>query len=108
VVAIGSNEVAARMSGIHVQRVKLAVFVLGGFFTGLAGLMQFSRLSVGDPTVAVGFELDVIAAVVIGRGSLSGGQGSVLGALIGAVFMTTMANGFAQLGYQEWVQLIVK
>lgn len=108
VVAVGSNELAARMSGINVQRIKLWVFVLGGLFTGLAGLMQFSRLNVGDPTVAVGLELDVIAAVVIGGGSLSGGQGSVLGALIGAIFMTTMANGFAQIGLPEWVQYIVK
>lgn len=108
VVAIGSNEVAARMSGVNVQRVMLWVFILGGFFTGLAGLMQYSRLTVGDPTVAVGLELDVIAAVVIGGASLSGGQGSVLGALIGAVFMATMANGFAQMNIPEWVQYIVK
>jgi len=86
----------------------LSVFVIGGIFTGFAGLMQFSRLTVGDPTGAVGLELDVIAAVVIGGASLSGGQGSVLGALIGAVFMTTMANGFAQIGLPEWVQYIVK
>jgi ribose/xylose/arabinose/galactoside ABC-type transport system permease subunit len=70
--------------------------------------MQFSRLSVGDPTVAVGLELDVIAAVVIGGASLSGGQGSILGAVIGAVFMATMANGFAQMNIAEWVQYIVK
>jgi ribose/xylose/arabinose/galactoside ABC-type transport system permease subunit len=108
VVAVGSNETAARMSGIDVERTKLAVFVLGGVFAGFAGLMQFARLSVGDPTVAVGLELDVIAAVVIGGGSLSGGQGSILGAVIGAVFMTTMANGFAQIGLPEWVQYIVK
>ncbi len=108
VVALGSNEVAARMSGVNVRRVMLLVFVLGGFFTGLAGLMQYSRLTVGDPTGAVGLELDVIAAVVIGGASLSGGQGSILGALIGAIFMTTMANGFAQIGLPEWVQYIVK
>jgi ribose transport system permease protein len=108
VVAVGSNEVAARMSGVNVPRVKLAVFVLGGLFTGFAGLMQFSRLSVGDPTGAVGQELDVIAAVVIGGASLSGGQGSVLGALIGALFMTTMGNGFAQMNIPEWVQFIIK
>jgi ribose/xylose/arabinose/galactoside ABC-type transport system permease subunit len=108
VFAVGTNEVAARMSGVNVQRVKLAVFVLGGLFTGFAGLMQFSRLSVGDPTGAVGLELDVIAAVVIGGASLSGGQGSVLGALVGALFMTTMGNGFAQMNIPEWVQYIIK
>ncbi len=108
IVAVGSNEVAARVSGVNAQRVKLWVFILGGFFTGLAGLMQFSRLQVGDPTVAAGLELDVIAAVVIGGASLNGGQGSVMGALIGAIFMTTMGNGFAQIGLPEWVQYIVK
>lgn len=107
IVAVGSNESAARMSGVNVERVKLAVFVLGGLFVGLAGLMQFSRLTVGDPTVAVGLELDVIAAVVIGGASLSGGQGSVLGSLVGALFMTTIANGFAQMGLPEWVRQIV-
>jgi ribose transport system permease protein len=108
IVAVGSNEVAARMSGINVQSVKLWVFILGGLFTAFAGVMQFSRLSVGDPTGAVGMELDVIAAVVIGGASLSGGQGSILGALVGAIFMTTMGNGFAQMNIPEWVQYIVK
>ena len=107
IVAIGSNETAARMSGVNVDRVKIAVYVLGGLFVGLAGLMQFSRLTVGDPTVAVGLELDVIAAVVIGGASLNGGQGSILGSLIGAIFMTTIANGFAQMGLPEWVRQIV-
>lgn len=107
IVAVGSNEEAAHMSGVSVDRVKLAVFGLAGFFTGLAGLMQFSRLTVGDPTVAAGLELDVIAAVVIGGASLSGGQGSVLGSLVGALFMTTIANGFAQMGLPEWVRQIV-
>ena len=77
VFAVGSNEQAARLCGIPVARVKLAVYVLGGLFAGVAGLMQFSRLTVGDPTGANGLELNVIAAVVIGGGSLSGGEGSV-------------------------------
>lgn len=108
IVALGSNETASRMCGVNVRGVMLWVFVLGGFFTGLAGLMQYSRLTVGDPTGSIGLELDVIAAVVIGGASLSGGQGSILGALIGAIFMTTMGNGFAQIGLSEWVQYIVK
>jgi len=108
VVAVGSNEQAARVSGVNSQNVKLGAFVIAGLLTGLAGLMQFSRLKVGDPTVAAGLELDVIAAVVIGGGSLNGGQGSVIGAVIGAIFMTTMGNGFAQIGLPEWVQYIVK
>ncbi|HVT13011.1 MAG TPA: ABC transporter permease [Fimbriimonadaceae bacterium] len=107
VVAIGSNETAARMSGVNVERVKISVYVLGGIAIALAGTMQFSRLSVGDPTVAVGFELDVIAAVVIGGASLNGGQGSILGSLIGAVFMTTIQNGFAQLGWPESYRIYI-
>ena len=75
VFAVGSNEQAARLCGIPVARVKLAVYVLGGLFAGAAGLMQFSRLTVGDPTGANGLELNVIAAVVIGGGSLAGGEG---------------------------------
>lgn len=107
IVAIGSNETAARMSGVNVERVKVAVYVLGGLSVGLAGIMQFSRLTVGDPTVTVGFELDVIAAVVIGGASLNGGQGSILGSVIGAVFMTTIANGFAQLGWPESYRIYI-
>lgn len=106
VVAVGSNELAAKVSGVRVNRVKIAVYTLAGFFIGLAGLMQFSRLAVGDPTVATGLELDIIAAVVIGGGSLSGGEGSVVGSLIGALIITTIGAGAAQLGLPNWIQLI--
>jgi ribose/xylose/arabinose/galactoside ABC-type transport system permease subunit len=107
VVATGGNELAAHYSGIPVAKVRLLVFTLGGFFAGLAGLMQFSRLTVGDPTVAVGLELDVIAAVVIGGASLSGGQGSIVGSLLGALLMTTIRAGCSQYGLANWVQEIV-
>jgi ribose/xylose/arabinose/galactoside ABC-type transport system permease subunit len=69
--AIGSNEETARLCGVAVERVKVVVYTLSGALAGLTGVLQFSRLTVGDPTVAVGLELDVIAAVVIGGGSLS-------------------------------------
>ena len=105
--AVGSNEQAARLCGISVGRVKLAVYLLGGFFAGVAGLMQFSRLTVGDPTGASGLELNVIAAVVIGGGSLSGGEGSVLGCLIGALIMQVLQSGCSQMGWPNWVQEIV-
>jgi ribose transport system permease protein len=105
--AVGSNEQAARLCGIPVARVKLAVYVLGGLFAGVAGLMQFSRLTVGDPTGANGLELNVIAAVVIGGGSLSGGEGSVTGALIGALIMQVLQSGCSQMGWPNWVQEIV-
>jgi ribose transport system permease protein len=69
--------------------------------------MQFSRLMVGDPMVAVGLELDVIAAVVIGGGSLSGGEGSILGSLVGALIMTVIASGCTRMGLPNWVQEII-
>jgi ribose/xylose/arabinose/galactoside ABC-type transport system permease subunit len=105
--AIGSNEQTARLCGVAVERVKALVYTLSAAFAGLAGLMQFSRLTVGDPTVAIGAELDVIAAVVIGGGSLSGGEGSVLGSLVGALIMTVIRAGCSQMGLPTWVQEIV-
>jgi ribose/xylose/arabinose/galactoside ABC-type transport system permease subunit len=105
--AVGSNELTARLCGVAVERVKLIVYTISAAFAGLAGLMQFSRLTVGDPTVAVGTELDVIAAVVIGGGSLSGGEGSILGSLVGALIMTVIRSGCSQLGLPNWVQEIV-
>jgi ribose transport system permease protein len=105
--AIGSNEQTARLCGVAVERVKVIVYAMGGAFAGLAGLMQFSRLTVGDPTVAVGLELNVIAAVVIGGGSLAGGEGSILGTMVGALIMTVIASGCTQRGYPNWVQEII-
>ena len=105
--AIGSNENTARLCGVPVERVKIAVYTLSGALAGLTGVLQFSRLTVGDPTVAVGLELDVIAAVVIGGGSLSGGEGTVLGTLVGAFIMTVIRAGTSQMGLPNWVQEIV-
>jgi len=105
--AIGSNESTARLCGIRVERMKFYIYTFGGFMTGLAGVMQFSRLTVGDPTVAVGKELDVIAAVVIGGGSLSGGEGSVLGTMIGAFIMAFLRNGCNMTGIPNYVQEII-
>jgi ribose transport system permease protein len=107
VFAVGSNEQAARLCGIAVGRVKVLVYTFGGLFAGLAGVMQFSRLTVGDPTGAMGLELNVIAAVVIGGGSLAGGEGSVLGCLIGALIMQVIQAGCSQMGWPNWVQEIV-
>ena len=106
VIAAGSNEDAAYLAGLPVRRDLVLVFLLGGLFTGIAGLMQFSRLTIGDPTVATGLELDVIAAVVIGGASLSGGQGSIAGSLLGALIMTTIKSGSNQIGLPNWVQEI--
>ncbi|MBI4578362.1 MAG: ABC transporter permease [Planctomycetes bacterium] len=105
--AIGSNEATARLCGIRVERVKLYLYAIAGLTTGLAGVMQFCRLTVGDPTTAVGAELDVIAAVVIGGGSLAGGEGSVFGSLIGALIMAFLRTGCTQVGVPTWIQEMV-
>ncbi len=107
IVAVGSSERTARLCGVPVERIQCTVYALSGAAAGLAGVMQFSRLTVGDPTVAVGLELDVIAAVVIGGGSLAGGEGSVIGTLIGALIMTVIRSGCAQMGLPNWVQEMV-
>jgi ribose/xylose/arabinose/galactoside ABC-type transport system permease subunit len=105
--AIGSNERTARLCGVRVERVKVAVYTLSAALAGVAGVMQFAKLSVGDPTVAVGLELDVIAAVIIGGGSLTGGNGTVLGTVLGATIMSVVAIGCSQHGLANWVQQIV-
>jgi ribose/xylose/arabinose/galactoside ABC-type transport system permease subunit len=107
IIAVGSNELTARLCGVPVERVKIIVYSTSAAFAGVAGVLQFSRLTVGDPTVATGVELDVIAAVVIGGGSLSGGEGSVLGTIVGALIMTVIRSGCSQMGLPNWVQEIV-
>jgi ribose transport system permease protein len=107
VFAVGANETAARYSGVRVGMVKAATYGLAGLLFGFAGLLQMSRLTQGDPTVAVGLELDIIAAVVIGGASLSGGAGSIAGSLIGALIMALLRNGTNQLGWQTYTQEII-
>ena len=102
--AVGSSEPTARLCGVRVERVKLLIYTLSGLCAGLAGTLQLARLTVGDPTTALGKELDVIAAVVIGGGSLAGGSGSILGPLLGAFLMTVLANGCTLLGVPNYVQ----
>jgi ribose/xylose/arabinose/galactoside ABC-type transport system permease subunit len=105
--AIGSSERTARLCGVRINRTKVAVYAIAGACAALAGVMEFSKLSVGDPTVAVGLELDVIAAVIIGGGSLSGGKGSVVGTIAGAAIMAVIQIGCSQQGLPNWVQQIV-
>jgi ribose transport system permease protein len=107
VFAIGSNEEAARACGIPTNRLRIWIYSLGGLFFGLSGVMQMSRLRQGDPTVAAGAELDIIAAVVIGGGSLSGGQGTILGTMIGAMIMAFLRNGCQQMGWPNYIQEII-
>jgi ribose transport system permease protein len=106
-IAIGSSERTARLCGVRIIRTKVAVYTIAGAFAALAGVMEFSKLSVGDPTVAIGLELDVIAAVIIGGGSLSGGKGSVVGTIAGAAIMAVIQIGCSQQGLPTWVQQIV-
>jgi ribose transport system permease protein len=105
--AIGSNQATARLCGIRVRWTQFWIYGLAGLFFGLAGLMQLSRLTQGDPSVAIGLELDIIAAVVIGGASLSGGTGSILGAMIGALIMAILRNGTNQMGWETYVQEVI-
>jgi ribose transport system permease protein len=105
--AIGSNERTARLCGVAVDRTKVIAYTLVAALAGVAGVLQFSRLSVGDPTVAVSLELAVIAAVIIGGGSLNGGRGTVPGTLLGATTMAVIAIGCSQKGLPNWLQEIV-
>ncbi len=107
VFAVGSNELTARLCGIRTERVKVLVYTISGLLCGLAGVMEFSRLTVGDPTVAMGLELDIIAAVVIGGGSLSGGEGSILGTLVGVFIMAFLRNGCTMMGWPNYFQEII-
>jgi ribose transport system permease protein len=107
VFALGSNETATRLCGINVLWMKIAVYSLAGLFFGIAGVYQFSRLSVGQPTSGLGVELRVIAAVVIGGASLNGGRGSIVGTLAGAGIMCVIDSGCTQLGLSDPVQDIV-
>ena len=107
VFALGSNEATARLCGLPTVRLKIMIYALAGGFFGLAGVFQLSRLRQGDPTVAVGLELDIIAAVIIGGASLSGGVGTILGSMIGALIMAVLRNGSQQMGWPTYFQEII-
>jgi ribose transport system permease protein len=107
VFALGSNEAAARACGVNTGRLRIAIYGIAGCLFGLTGVMQMSRLRQGDPTVANGAELDIIAAVVIGGGSLNGGEGSIAGSIIGALIMAFLRNGCQQMGWPNYVQEII-
>jgi ribose/xylose/arabinose/galactoside ABC-type transport system permease subunit len=104
VFALGSNEATARLCGINVHWNKIAIYTISGLFVGIAGLYQFSRLTVGNPTSGSGLELKVIASVVIGGGSLNGGRGTVIGTLTGALIMSVITSGCTALGLTNPIQ----
>ena len=101
--AIGSNEETAKLCGINVNFYKILTYGLAGLLTGLSGAILFCRLSIGSPTAAVGMELDIIAAVVIGGASLNGGEGSAVGCIIGALLIFSLRNGCSLCGFPSWV-----
>ncbi|MEU7528005.1 ABC transporter permease [Saccharothrix sp. NPDC042600] len=106
--AIGGNEEAARLSGIDVRRQKLVIYALSGLFAAVAGMLLAGRLSSAGPQAAVGYELDAIAAVVIGGASLSGGVGRATGTLVGALVLAVLRNGLNQLQVSPfWQQVVI-
>jgi ribose transport system permease protein len=106
--AIGSNEEATRLSGINTRRWVLAIYTLAGVATGIAGVVIAARLNSAQPQLGVGYELQAIAAVIIGGTSLLGGRGSILGTLIGALIMSVLINGLRILAIQtEWQTVVV-
>lgn len=108
VVSIGSNETATRFSGIRVNYYKLAVYAMSAFFCGMAGLISATRTGVGSPVLSVGFELDVIAAVVVGGASLAGGRGNVLNTIIGVFILSVISNLMNLMNISGYNQQVVK
>jgi ribose transport system permease protein len=106
--AIGSNETGARLSGVDVPRMLLKIYAVNGLLCAVAGIVLASRLSSGQPTAGTGYELDVIAACVIGGASLTGGEGTILGAMIGALIMGVLRNGCNLLNISPfWQQIAI-
>ncbi|WP_126973853.1 ABC transporter permease [Gynurincola endophyticus] len=108
VMAIGSNEEAVRLSGINVSKYKFFVYVIIGLLSGLAALLMVSRTGVGSPNIGIGMELDVIAAVVIGGASLSGGKGSIVNTLLGVLILGMIGNVMNLLDITSYLQQVIK
>ena len=108
VYAIGGNEQATRLSGVRVWRSKLLVYAISGLTASIAGVVLTSRLMSGQPNAGQGFELDAIAAVVLGGTSIAGGRGSLLGTLLGALLLGVLNNGLNMVGVNPYVQSIIK
>jgi len=106
--ALGGNEEAARLSGVPVRRYKLLAYVLSGFTAAASGVVLASRLMSGQPNAGLGFELDAIAAVVLGGASIAGGRGSIIGTLIGALTLGVLNNGLNLMSVSPYTQKIVK
>ncbi|TDV60322.1 monosaccharide ABC transporter membrane protein (CUT2 family) [Pseudomonas sp. LP_7_YM] len=108
VYAIGGNEEAVRLSGVRASRFKLLVYSISGLTAAIAGLVLSSRLMSGQPNAGIGFELDAIAAVVLGGASIAGGRGVIIGTLVGALLLGVLNNGLNMLGVSPYVQSVIK
>ncbi|NQU69625.1 MAG: ABC transporter permease [Rhodospirillales bacterium] len=104
---VGANEISARLSGISISKVRISAYLLTGVMAALAGLLVSSRLMAGTPTAGSGLELQVLAAAVIGGSSLRGGEGTVLGAFLGVVFMALISNAMTMLAVSIYWQMVV-
>lgn len=106
--AIGSNEEATRLSGVNTKKWTTIIYILGGIFFGIAGILMSSRLGSAQPALGQGYELEAIAAVVIGGTSLAGGSGTILGTVIGAFIMSVLSNGLKTMAVpQEWQTVVI-
>lgn len=106
--ALGSNEEAARLSGINIKFYRVMVYTACGFLTGIAGLIMLARISSGQPNAGTGFEMDVLTAVVLGGVSVAGGKGSISGAFIGVLIIGVLSNGLSIMGINDYYQHVIK
>ncbi len=106
--AIGDNPKAARLAGVNIKATRLVVFTICGLLAGLGGLILSGNLASADPNLGIGYELDVIAAVILGGTALSGGRGSIIGVVIGALLMALLNNAFVLLGVAAYWQVVTK
>jgi ribose transport system permease protein len=106
--AIGGNEQAARLSGIPIRRVKIIVYTIAGLLSAVGGIMVTSRLDSAQPNAGTSYELDSIAAVVIGGTSLSGGRGTIMGTVLGAIIIGVLNNGLVLLNVSPFWQQVIK
>lgn len=106
--AIGSNSESARLSGINVRLTKFSAFLICGLFTGIGGLIMLSRVNSAQPTTGIGYEMDVMTAVILGGVSLAGGSGSVVGTIIGVMIIGVLNNGLTLVGASEYVKMVLE
>ena len=106
--AVGGNEEASRLSGINTDKVKILAYGISGMLSAIAGIIVMSRLSSAQPTAGDGYELDAIAAVVLGGTSLVGGQGAIIGTVIGALIIGILNNALNLMDVQSYYQMIAK